>query len=184
MPETSQFFTKLIETGEFRINESGHATLFDEYLFLIPPFVVVELQERLADRVGQAEMEELMVDLGRYQVRQSADRHDKKYDLNSMTKERILDYFENIWNILGWGNTEIVQLDRKDGSMRVAVKEPTLPAEYHKYHDEPAEQPICHFFRGMITEAFNLLFDGTPEIRETSCAAVDGDRCVFEQTTG
>lgn len=184
MADNSQFFTKLIETGEFRINESGHATLFGEYLFLIPPSVILELQEQLTENLGHDAMEELMVELGRYQVKQAGSRHNEKYDLNSMSKEKILNYFENIWNILGWGNVSVTRLDRDDGVLEITVKQPTLPAEYRVTHDTPAEQPVCHYLRGMIIQAFYMLFGEDQDIIESQCAAVEGDRCVFEKSTG
>lgn len=182
MGKDSAFFSSLIEKGQFRVDETGHARLFGEYLFMMPPEVLLRLQDRLEEQIGEAEMEEILTDLGAFQTRQALERYQEQYNWDQMSKERILDYGFNILRALGWGRIEPETIDTgADPSFRVEVLHPTLPAVYRDENDELSERPICHYLSGMIRQSMeSIIFGEDVEITETSCAATGGDRCVFE----
>ncbi|MDY6778560.1 MAG: 4-vinyl reductase [Candidatus Nanohaloarchaea archaeon] len=177
---TSAFFSSLIEKGQFRVDERGHALLFGEYLFLIPPPVIIKLQERLAEEIGYERMADVVSDIGRYHIQQAVERHDDRYNLSELSRSRFLDYVDNINNILGWGEIQVHALSTDEGTFKVRVKHPTLPATYLSRHEKHAERPICHYLRGLLSKQFELLVSQNLNVQETTCAAVEGDRCIFE----
>lgn len=176
----SQFFSSLIEKGEFRVDDEGHALLFGEFLFLIPPMVILELQDELADRLGDDEMQELMADMGRYHIRQAVERQSEDYDLDTVSRENLLRRTINILNILGWGKAEITSFDPDTETFSVRMEHPTLPSVLRNRREETADAPICHYLRGVIEQDFQVLFDSDITAEETQCAGVEGSVCVFE----
>lgn len=181
MAEQSGFFTRLIESGDFRIDDDGHATLNGQYLLMIPPPVIIHLQEELADEVGEETMEALIRDAGAYQVRQSVDRYVDRYGWEDLSREKIYDYVQDLLRVLGWGRIEIRKMAEETGTIAVSNRKPTLPAVYRDRKDEPADGPICHYLSGLLSQAFDTIFDFDVELEETQCAATGGEHCIFEQ---
>jgi len=182
MADRSSFFTSLIDKGELRIDEKGHALLFGEFLLLMPPLVLLKHQEQLKEEVGRDRMAALMADAGAYQVEQAVKRQEDRYNLDEVSKDTILERTFNIFNILGWGRADIDYLDTDAHEFRVIINHPTLPSVYRNRLEKTADKPICHFVRGIIEKDFEVLFGEDLRVEEVSCAAVDGDTCVFEGT--
>lgn len=174
----SSFFTSLIEKGEFRINNKGQATLFGEFLLMIPPAVIVKLQDRLAEEVGRETMEEMMHDVGAYQVEQAVKRQLDDRNLSNLSKEQLLDHSFNIFGILGWGTFHIEDIE--SDFFRVEVHNPSLPTVIRKRMDRNPEQPTCHFIAGLINRNIESILEKDFTIEEVSCASVEGKKCVFE----
>ena len=100
----SAFFSKLIESGQFNVEDSGHAMLFGEYLLMVPPSVMLKLQMDLEKMVGKKRSQKLLSDLGEYQISQALERYVKRFSIKKIDKRKILDFEKNILNILGWGD--------------------------------------------------------------------------------
>lgn len=181
MKQNSQFFSMLIERGQFRVDESGHALLFGEFLLLIPPEVVLELQRQLEDELGRDGMTALMQHIGAYQIDQAVERHDEQYNLDDISKEKLLDYFDRINNILGWGEIAFESIDTDDGTYEITVQQPMLPTVQRDRY-EKTEQPICHYLAGMLNRQMEILIEDELSIEETDCAATGGKVCTFEGT--
>lgn len=179
MPNQSSAFSELIANGEFRVDDSGHASLNGQLLLMMPPPVILKLQNDLAEELGAEEMEEFMYDIGAYQVEQALDRYIERYGLDGISKEKIFDYIESILKVLGWGEIKIEEIDM-DENVKITVGRPTLPIVYRNSHDELAEEPICHYLRGLLGAACDAILNEDIEIEETKCAAVGGKECVFE----
>lgn len=180
MDEGSSFFTSLIESGQFRVDGKGHALLFGEFLLLMPPPVILHMQERLSERLGREEMTTFMADMGRYQIDQAVERQADRYDLENVNRDTLQERTFDIFNILGWGNAEVDRFDHTTGECRVVVRHPTLPSVYRNRNDDLADRPICHFVRGILERDLEILTDHAIELEETTCAATGGDVCVFE----
>lgn len=180
---SSSFFSRLIETGEFRVNEEGHALLNGQFLLMIPPTVIIHLEEKLEEEYGRDEMEEVLTDMGRYQAEQALDRYIDRYGMDNLSREKFLDYARKILRTLGWGKVTIDSLDAEQGTVKIVVEHPTLPSVYRNQREETADKPICLYLQGIFAYSFGALMDDDLDVEETSCAAVGGKKCVFEGTT-
>lgn len=179
MGENSLFFTNLIEKGEFRIDDKGHARLFGEYLFLIPPKVMVKLQNDLEEKIGHEEMSSLMKELGRYQVEQALDRYSIRMNFKDISKSKFLKFAQNIVKIIGWGEIEFKTLKKESKEAEIIINYPTFPEVYLRNH-EPTETPICHYLNGILQEMVEKLI-GEVELYEATCAVNhDSHVCVFK----
>lgn len=184
MEDGASFFTSLIENGQFRADGKGHALLFGEFLLLVPPPVILHMQERLMERLGREEAAAFMADLGRYQIQQAVERQSERYNLENVNRDALRERTFNIFNILGWGSADVDRFDPETGTFAVTVRHPTLPSVYRNRNDERADEPICHFVRGILERDLDLLTEHDITIEETECAATGGAVCVFETPTG
>ncbi len=176
--ENNQFFSQLIKKGELRVNKKGHAILSGEYLFLIPPKVIVKLQNNLKEELGHEKMKDMMESLGKYQVKQAMKRYKDKYNLNEISKGAIFKKFKNYTKILGWGNIEFEEMDRKNEELIVTVNHPTLPKVYLRSNKE-SDIPVCHYLNGMIEEIGKAMIDNKIEVEEKKCVAKGDEICLF-----
>lgn len=184
MADGTSFFTSLIESGQLRADGKGHALLFGEFLLLIPPTVILHLQERLTIRLGREEAATFMAELGRFQIQQAVERQSERYNLEEVGRDALRERTFNIFNILGWGRADVDTFDPETGTFAVTVRHPTLPSVYRNQNDELADEPICHFVRGILERDLDLLTEHDITIAETQCAATGGKTCVFETVTG
>ncbi len=53
---------------------------------------------------------------------------------------------------------------------------------YKRNFDKPADQPVCHFTRGILGEVFSELKGKPVRVEETTCAAMGGSYCEFKIT--
>lgn len=180
MPGGASFFTRLIENGQFKVDEEGHAILNGEFLLMVPPPVIIHMQQRLADQIGEAAMEDFMADAGRYQVEQAIERYIERYDIDQLSKDHIIEFAEELLRVLGWGRITINQFDVQEHAVRVIVRHPTLPSVHRNQLGERSETPICHYLRGILERGMGAVMENDLDLVETSCAAVDDDTCVFE----
>lgn len=182
MGDRSLFFSSLIEKGQFRVDDKGHALLFGQPLFLVPPRVLIKLQMDLREYMEAEEIEGFMADLGAYQTEQALERYEDRYNWDSMSKEKILRQGFKMLKVLGWGEISVDMLttEQDDAGFRLVVAHPTFPAVYQEM-DGDQHSPVCHYLRGMLRRSMEAIaFGEDVEIEETSCAAVEGDTCVFE----
>lgn len=176
--QQSSFFTSLIEKGEFRINDKGQATLFGEFLLMMPPAVIVKLQDRIVEDAGRDSMKEIMHDMGSYQIEQAVKRQLEDRNLSDLSKDQLLDHSFNIFGILGWGTFHVDEIDAE--FFRVEVHNPSLPTVIRKRMDRSPDEPTCHFVAGLIHRNIESILEKDFEIEEVSCASVEGKKCVFE----
>lgn len=182
MSGDSVFFSSLIEKGQFRVDDEGHALLFGQPLFLVPPPVLIKLQEDLPDYMEGDDIESFMLELGSFQTQQALERYEERYDWDEMSKEKILRQGFKMLKVLGWGDITIDSLSTEEGeaSFRLVVEHPTFPAVYQQMNGEQ-DAPVCHYLRGMLKRSMEgIVFGDGVTIEEVACAAVSGDRCVFE----
>ncbi len=181
MAQNSSVFSDLIANGEFRVDEEGHAMLNGQFLLMIPPPVILYLQDRLEDEMGREQMESLMLDAGRHQVQQALERYKDRYGMDDISKDKIVNYANTIIKILGWGEVTIQNADSDD--VIVSVEHPTLPSVYRNRNDEMADAPVCHYLRGMMSGGMSAIIGEDVTLEETTCAAMGGKICVFEAST-
>jgi len=139
------------------------------------------MQEELGTYLDDEDIEEFFMEMGAYQTEQALERYKERYNWGEMSKRKILDYGFNVLKTLGWGNIDIDSLSTGEGGeFKIEVTSPTFPSIYQEMRGD-ASEPVCHYLRGMLKKSMQaIVFDTDVEIRETQCAAVDGDRCIFE----
>lgn len=180
MSKNAPFFSSLIERGQFRVDDKGHARLFGEFVLFVPPRVILKMQDDLEGRIGREDMKEFISDMGGFQVRQGMERYREKYNWDEIPRENLLEYINKLAKLMGWGEVDIDSLDVEEGTFEIRILHPTLPSVYRREEDEMADEPICHYIRGMMEQAMNALMDCEVECQETQCAAVEGDVCRLE----
>lgn len=177
---SQSFFSHLIDTGQFRVDDEGRALLFGEFLFLIPPSVLVKLRDVLIEEIGLERAGQILFELGKFQIEKGAERYVKKYNLDKMTRDEIIEFTSNIFKVLGWGNIEVEKLDLENYEVSILVKDPVFPEKYLQLKGEKADRSICSYLEGLFTKAFTGYMGKEVKIKEKSCAAATGEKyCRF-----
>ena len=175
----SKFFTHLIETGQFRIDEDGHAYLLNEFFFLLPPSILLKLQEILERELGYKKMKKIIMELGIFQTQMAIKRYIKIYNIVKINKGKIINFGLNILKILGFGKIEIKKISYDKKIIELIIKSSTLPLEYKKMYKKKSKKPIDFFVCGLIKGSFSSIFEEEIEVKETKCIAMGDPYCEF-----
>jgi len=174
--QRSSFFTQLIETGQFLIDEKGHAVLLGEYLLLIPPSVILKLQGILEKELGKNKAEKIMSELGELQIEKALERYVKRYGIKKLGKMKIAEFGMNIFSSIGWGKAIFRNFSFEKKTANIVLKDNVLCLKYLELYKTPSKQPIDFFICGMIKKAFSSWFETNVQVKEIKCLA-HGDSC-------
>jgi predicted hydrocarbon binding protein len=178
MSKKNNFFSHLIDTGEFRINDEGQATLFGDYMFLLPPRVLLHLQKRLEEEIGKQEAENLLQEIGRYQVHSGLERYEERLNIGDISRDEIIDFAMQLMSILGIGDPSMEKVSEEEAIL--SLENPTFATEYKHFYGN-AEEGVDFYIRGIVEEFFeDIIFREGCTVVETECAATgESDVCVF-----
>lgn len=177
MGKKSSFFTHLLETGGFRVDENGHALLFGEYFFLMPPRVLIQLQKILYKELGKKKGKEILTEIGAYQVKTALKRYIKRFNFQKISKDKLIDFSMKIISILGIGEPKIVELE--DDKIILRILNPVIPQEYISEIGK-SKEPIDFYLKGIMEEFFSdIVFKNEAEVKEVKCLAKGDKYCEF-----
>lgn len=178
MSEESSYFTRLLETGEFRVDADGTATLYGSPVMFFPPRVMARLHHNLRVELGEEEARDLLRDLGEYQVVSALEKNEERYGLDGIGKEKLGDFATNLYSILGIGRAHVLAFSYGDNTFRIGLDNPTIAESYREQYGE-TDAPVCHYLEGLIGLGFAALIGGDIEVEEAKCAATGAERCEF-----
>lgn len=173
------FFTDMIEKGQFRVDDTGHVSILNEFVFIIPSPVVAKQYALLEERLGTDEAAELMHEVGEYQVQQAAERYVEKYNFDTMQKERIQEFTQRMMKLNGFGDISFSEFDRDNGSATVVLPDGSVFASRYRQLQGETDHPVDHWLMGILERHFSVIFDVEVTVEESDCIAQGDDMCRF-----
>lgn len=173
----NNFFSRLMETGEFRISDDGLIQLLNEYMFFLPSPVAAKLQSIIVKKHGADEAEKIFTEMGAYQVEQAAKRYEDDYNFEEMSTEKINEFTSQIIRLIGFGDVEFKQLDPEDGAV-VELEKSVFASRYRDIEGQ-VTYPADFWFKGLIERHFEVIFDAEVSVEERECVAKGDERCLF-----
>jgi predicted hydrocarbon binding protein len=165
----------MIEDGQFRITDDGHALLFGEFVVLTPAGVYLEIFEVLKKELGEKKTWQVIQSLGEFQMNAAIARYKERFNLEDAQSAKILDFMMEILNILGWGSG-ILEVDAKNKVAKITMRNSMLPKKYMAFYGKKSGGPIDYFVLGWMKALFKAYFGAEVDAKETLCAA-KGDQC-------
>ena len=175
----SSFFTQLIETGQFLIDEEGHAILLGEYLLLIPPSVILKLQGILEKELGKNKTEKILSELGEVQIEKALDRYVKNYDMSKLDKTKIADFGMKVFSSIGWGQAIFKSFSFQNKTADIILKDNILCLKYKELYKKLSKRPIDFYISGMIKKVCKRWLEANVEVKEIKCLACGDPYCEF-----
>lgn len=173
----NSFFSRLIETGEFRRNDEGILFYFGTPTFLIPLRTLISMQRRLEEDHGRKYAAEFMRETGNKQTKRALDRDEERYNFDDMSREKIQDFMEGVSNSIALGVFEFKEVSG-EGLMAVQNKTNPFARIYKKEYGE-TDEPIDFFIEGLFENPLGALTDQDTYVEEVSCMAQGDDKCIF-----
>jgi hypothetical protein len=174
----SDFFTKLIQSGQFVV-ENGCLKILGEYMLILPSGVAVHLYDELVKELGRRKAGIFMEEMGRFQVEAAAKRYIKRYNFKNLPKTKIEEFTLQVLNSVGWGDIEIVALNPAKATAQVLVKGGAFPTKWLLMNGK-SSRPIDFWLKGMIREHFTVIFGSKMKVVEKKCLACGDPYCLFE----
>jgi predicted hydrocarbon binding protein len=166
---------KFIKEGKVEITKDGKIIGFNEYAIILPIRVLNKLFFLLKENFGEDKAEEILKELGRFQVKQAIQRYVKIFGWGYLSKDKILEYAKQIAFTLGLGKYEFRKLNNEYSI--IISKTPfaeELLLEYSRQN-----RPVDHYIKGIWEMFFEALL-GKPMIcEEVKCYAKGDDCCEF-----
>lgn len=175
---SGNLFTHLLDTGEFRITESGNIQILNEYMFIVPSPVLVHLYIQLETEVGVERTASLFRDMGRFHVKQAANRYVDQYNFSAMSKDKIVEFTSNAIKVNGFGDIQFSRFDREEHEATVLLNKSVFASRYRDLNGE-ADHPVDHWLAGLLEEHFSIIFGVDVEVEEVRCEAESDDSCQF-----
>jgi len=172
------FFIELIKEGRL-IVEDGTFMFLNEFLILLPVKSFLKLREKLIETLGEKKANDILKEVGKYQVAEAVKRYSKTIGIERLDKTKITEFGVNIMNLIGHGVFEVVTYDEKNKKLIVKVKNAPMATEYKLIYGK-SKNPIDYYICGIWEEAYTRLFNAEMFCVETKCIACGDECCQFE----
>ena len=168
-------FLRLVKEGKIEFTEDGKIIGFNEYAIFLPVRVLNKLFILLKENFGEKKAQEILKELGRFQIKQAFQRYVKTLGWSHLPKDKILEFGNNILTSLGLGNYQFRKLS---GLFIVSTSKTPFAEEFILEYGKQKE-PIDYYIMGMLEAGFTSLL-GKPMIcEEVKCYAKGDDCCEF-----
>jgi len=166
---------KLIKEGKVEITEDGKIIGFNEYAIILPIRVLNKLFFLLKENFGEDKAEEILKELGRFQVKQAFQRYTKVLGWKELPKDKIWEFIKQITKSLGLGKYEYKSLNN---SYICSISKTPFAEEFLLEYGKQTK-PIDFYFVGLL-ESFFTSITGKPMFcEEVKCYAKGDDCCEF-----
>ena len=163
--------------GKIKI-EKGTIQFLRAHNILLPVRSLFKLMESLKERIGEGETEEILREVGRFQIKQALVRYTKVLGIEKIEKETFKELGREILKILGYGEYEII-VNYKEKMMYFKSDNAPIPTEYKEMYGL-SEEPIDYYLCGMLEEVGHAFFGIPMKCVETKCIACGDPYCQFE----
>ncbi len=165
--------------------EDGEITVYGRGMVLVPSETILEFHQALVGRIGRAEADSVMLDIGEGLTKKSTRRYiEKKKELRPLfqkvtTGDPSIEMGKEIFKMSGLGDISIVEVTPERDKFVVATRSP-LAKEYLKTRGK-SPSPVCSFLMGIVKGVLHASQDAEFSAKEISCLATGrSDQCVFE----
>jgi len=179
MENPKNFFTNTISSGQFAVDENGHAKLFGEYVIFFPSKVILELIEILESKISHEKLKEILLEVSEFQIKQAYKRYISKFGMDKIDKRKIIDFSIDVLNMLGWGKVAIINTSLNDKTFDVFSKSAIMPIRYHEKHGSTSKNPVDTYLLGLLKGIFECVFETDLVAEETKCMAMGHNECRF-----
>lgn len=161
----SPFLKKLMFARQFLI-ENGKIEIIKLRNMMISPNFILSLQEKDPDK---------LYGLSKKVMKKDLEFFNEKISLSGAAS---LNRIEEIYEALGFGKINIVDIDRKKKRSTVNILNSPI-AKAHLVDHKNSPEPKCHFIAGKISGMFSFLFKEDVDAKEVKCIAKGDDFCQF-----
>jgi predicted hydrocarbon binding protein len=165
------FFEYLQKMGKIRL-EDGQIIIFNATNIIFPTRSLLFLMQLLEKKYGSKESEEILKEVGKFQIRQAMIRYKKLFEIEKWEKRKFLEFETKISELLGLGKWEIKEFLARSKTNPIAI-------EYKLMFGE-SKKPIDFFICGILEEAYKSYLGKPVEVKETKCIACGDPYCQFE----
>ena len=168
---------ELIESGQFSVDDFGHAKVFGEYILLLPVPVLIHLQTMLEKELGAKKAGAFLEEIGVYQVRQALERYKKRLGIQKVDKTKIMEFEKKIINIIGFGNVD-TKVVFNGSVIDITLNNPTVAIKYAEINGK-CRHPVDFYLGGILKGSFSTLTGKDMTVEEVRCAAMGDSVCRF-----
>ncbi|MEM7825920.1 MAG: 4-vinyl reductase [Candidatus Aenigmatarchaeota archaeon] len=174
MPEEN-FFLRLVREGKIEFTKDGKIIGFNEYAIFLPIRVLNKLFILLKKELGEAKAQEIMKELGRFQIRQAFQRYVKILGWKEVPRNKIWEFGMQVTSSLGLGNYTFKQTNNY---YTIIIPKTSFAEEFLlEYGTQVAS--VDFYIAGIFEEALSRIL-GKPMIcEEVKCYAKGDDCCEF-----
>ena len=161
----SPLLKKLIFARQFSV-ENGEIQLIQLRNMLISPDLILKLQEVNATRLYEISKKVMKKDL------------DFLRGKISLEGQGNIQRLEELYELFGFGNIKIVDLDRKKKRGVVNIHNSPIARTY-LLNNKASKEPKCNFIAGKIAGMFCFIFRKNVDAKEVKCLSKGDDFCQF-----
>jgi len=175
------FFIELLKLGKV-IAEKGTFMFLNEYFIFLPVRTFLKLRETLIKKLGKEVADNILKEIGKYQVAQAIKRYSKTIGFEKLDKAKINEFGIKVMNLMGHGVYEIVSFNEEENE--IVIKSDNVPTalEYPLIYGK-SDTPIDSFLCGIWEEAYTRFLNISMHCMETKCIACGDSYCQFELKT-
>jgi len=178
---SDNFFSNLIETGQFRVDDDGHVDIMNEFAMIMPSPVAGKLYYEMEKELGEEKCAEIWKDIGRFQVEQAAERYQGRYNFENMSRNKIIEFTSKMIKLNGFGDIKFSEFTKEEGA-KVTLAGSVLASRYRNIAGEK-DKPVDFWAAGILERHFEVIFGVDVEVEETKCLAKGDDHCSFDIRT-
>ncbi len=180
-------FAKMMAMGIIRIDNGGVISILDRGMFIMATEMLIKFHELVEKDLGAAKADEMMYEVGRYQLltgsRRFISRKDelrKIFPQGPKTGDPALEMGRDAIEFMGMGNISIKEITKDRGRVILSCSNSPVALEYVKTRGK-SKEPVCHYLRGVMEGVLEAVYERKYRTRELSCIATGlSQECIFE----
>jgi predicted hydrocarbon binding protein len=172
------YFLELLKIGRV-VADNGTFMFLNEHLVFLPVKTFLKLRDDLIKIIGEDKANDLLKELGKFQVAEAVKRYSKTIGIENLEKEKISEFGVNIMNLIGHGAFELKQYDEKTKTIVVRSKNSPLAIEFGMIYGK-SDKYVDSYLCGIWEEAYGRLLKADLQCVETNCMAHGDEYCQFE----
>ncbi len=150
--------------------KKGILTAYDERFLFIPVKLIHSIEDRLTESFGPVTATGFQYEIGKEGGAQYV-RIAEKAGFNVKNPKNIREIANRMGTLSGWGKLEVVGFDFENNIARIRWKNGV------SVRNRKGKTPVCHFGRGILTGASEVIFGRKCESLEVSCQGKGDDYC-------
>lgn len=174
MPKESVFL-RLVKEGKIEFTQDGKIIAFNEHIVQLPVRVFNKLLVLLKENFGESKAQEIMKELGRFQVKQALQRYVKILGWKELPKDKIWEFSMQITTSLGIGKYECKKINN---SYVFSIPKTPFAEEFLLEYGKQ-QFPIDSYISGMFEKGISSILGKPMVCEEVKCYAKGDDCCEF-----
>lgn len=180
-------FAKMVAMGIIRIEDGGTISVFDRGMFIMATEMLIKFHELIEKDLDSAKADELMFEIGRYQLLTGSPRFIARKDelrrafpQAPKTGDPALEMGRDAIEFMGMGNITIREITKDKGKIILSCSNSPVAREYVKTRGK-CKVPVCHYLRGVMEGVLEAVYGRQYKTRELACIATGlSQECIFE----